>query len=193
MKVYFHMSIEGFSNCYVVVNEETKEAIIIDPGKISLDIIKQIEEGGFNLVAVFITHNHPSHVRGLKTLRRIYNPKVYASDYEVARDDTNLLKGDGSVTVAGMEISYMSVPGHTPDSMVYKIGMMLFTGDCLSACMLGQTDSKYSEKTLLANIRSKIMIQQHEVLIMPGHGPPSTLDAEKNFNISFGSILKPED
>ena len=42
MKVYFHLSIEGFSNCYVVVNEETKEAIIIDPGVITKEIIEQI-------------------------------------------------------------------------------------------------------------------------------------------------------
>lgn len=186
------MSIEGFSNCYVVLNEETKEALIIDPGKISLEIIDQIEKDDYQLVAVLITHNHPSHVRGLKTLQRIYNPKIYASDYEVAGIETKLLRGDGVIKIAGLFVSYLSVPGHTPDSMVFKIGQILFTGDAMSACMLGNTNSKYSKRSLIANINSKIAGNKTDVIVMPGHGPPSTLAAEKKYNLTFG-ISKNED
>ena len=70
MKVYFHLNIEGFSNCYVVVNEKSKESIIIDPGKITKELISQIEEQHLKLVAVLITHNHSSHIHGLKTLKK---------------------------------------------------------------------------------------------------------------------------
>ena len=55
MKVYFHFNIDGFSNCYVVTNEKTMEALIIDPGKITKEILEQIENGPFDLTAVLIT------------------------------------------------------------------------------------------------------------------------------------------
>ncbi|HBG36831.1 MAG TPA: MBL fold metallo-hydrolase, partial [Treponema sp.] len=81
MKVYFNLSLEGFSNCYVVTNPEKKAAIIIDPGTVTKEILLQIEREQLNLEAVLITHNHESHLKGLATLRKIYTPKIYAADY----------------------------------------------------------------------------------------------------------------
>ena len=77
MKVYFFMNYTGFSNCYLVVNEEANEAVIIDPGEISEEIISQIEDNNLKLSAVLVTHNHASHVDGIKTLQKIYSPKIY--------------------------------------------------------------------------------------------------------------------
>ncbi len=188
MKVYFHMAIEGFSNCYIIVNEENKEALMIDPGKFSLDMIKNIEDENYILSGVLITHNHPSHVRGLKTLCKIYSPIIYASDYEIAGEDTYLLKGDGSFSVAGFDVKYYSMPGHTPDSTIYEIDQLLFTGDCLSACMIGTTPGRYSQMLLASNLQAKLACRQTDLFIMPGHGPPSTLAAEKKFNMTFGSV-----
>ena len=188
MKVYCHMAIEGFSNCYIVVNEETREAIIIDPGKLSLDMVENIESENYILSGVLITHNHPSHVRGLKTLCKIYSPIIYASDYDIAGEDTYLLKDDGTFNVAGFDINYYSVPGHTPDSVVYEIGQLLFTGDTLSACMIGTTSSHYSQMLLASNLQAKLAYRQTDIMIMPGHGPPSTLAAEKKFNMTFGNV-----
>lgn len=185
MKIYFHLSLEGFSNCYVVTNPELKKALIIDPGKITKEILEQIEMDRYSLDAVFITHNHESHLRGLSTIRKIYKPQVFAADYEVAGIDTQVLKGDGLVTAAGLTIYHMSVPGHTPDSMVYKIGKVLFTGDALSASMLGTTNNAYAEKMLLSNVHNKILTQHDDTIIMPGHGPPSSVEAEKQFNLSI--------
>ncbi len=185
MKVYFHLSIDGFSNCYVVTNEETKEALIIDPGVITKDIIEQIEREKYKLVGILITHNHKSHVRGLQTIRKIYSPVIYAADYEVAGSDTFLLKGDGIIRVASLSVGYMSVPGHSHDSLVYKIGQILFTGDVITAGLVGSTNSSYSKKTLLASIKSKILSQQTDIILMPGHGPPSSVVAERNFNKNF--------
>lgn len=185
MKIYFHLSLEGFSNCYVVTNPESKKALIIDPGKITKEILEQIEIDRYSLEAVLITHNHESHLRGLSTIRKIYKPQVYAADYEVAGNDTQVLKGDGTFTAAGLSVIHMSVPGHTPDSMVYKIGKVLFTGDALSASMLGTTNNAYAEKMLLSNVHNKILTQHDDTVIMPGHGPPSSVAAEKQFNLSI--------
>jgi len=182
MKVYFHINLGGFSNCYLVVNEETCEAIIVDPGKITEEIISQIEENHLKLVAVLITHNHGSHVGGLKTLRKIYNPKIFAADWEVAGNDTTVINGDGKTRLAKMLVRYMTLPGHTSDSIVYGIENILFTGDVLSAGEIGSTNSSYSEYILRSNIEQKIYSQLDDVIIMPGHGPPSTLGAIKAFN-----------
>ena len=84
MKVYFHLNVGGFSNCYIVVNEDKKKAIIIDPGLVTEEIISQLEDNNLTLEAVLITHNHGSHVHGLKTLRKIYSPQILAADWEVA-------------------------------------------------------------------------------------------------------------
>ena len=190
MKVYFNLNLKGFSNCYVVVNEKSREAIIIDPGKITDDIISQIEDNHLKLVAVLITHNHGSHVDGIKTLRKIYNPKIYAADWEVAGEDTTVISGDGTTKLAKMIVRYMSVPGHTSDSVVYQIGNILFTGDILSAGEIGSTNSSYSEYILKSNIEKKIFSQQDNVILMPGHGPPTTLGAVKAFTADFKKMIQ---
>lgn len=183
MKIYFHLNIHGFSNTYIVTNEETMQAIIIDPGTITNAMIEQIERGPYDLVATLITHNHKTHIQGLTTLRKIYDPRVYAADYELAGTDTIVLKGDGVIRIAGFSVGYMSVPGHSPDSMVFKIGLVMFTGDTLTAGNCGRTNNNYALKTLAQNIRLKILSQQDNIEIMPGHGPPTTVGVEKQFNL----------
>ena len=183
MKVYFHLNLEGFSNCYVVVNEQSREAIIIDPGKITKGIISQIEDQKLKLTAVLVTHNHGSHVDGIKTLRKIYNPKIYAADWEIAKNDTEVLMGDGKIRVAKMNVRYMTMTGHTADSVVYGIGNILFTGDVLFAGSMGSTNSSYSEVMLRTNIENNIFSQQDGVILMPGHGPPSTIEAARLFTL----------
>ena len=185
MKIYFHLNIGGFSNCYVIVNEQTSEAIIVDPGQMTEKIISQLEDNHLKLSGVLITHNHGSHVHGLKTLQKIYQPKIYAADWEVAKDDTTVLTGDGKFKLAKLTVKYLSVPGHTSDSIVYGIENVLFTGDVLSAGSIGSTNSSYSDYILKSNIQEKIFSQQDCVVLMPGHGPPTTLEAAKNFILDF--------
>jgi len=189
MKIYFHLCLEEFTNCYVVANDNpaVMEAIIIDPGKISNEIISQIENGGYKLTGVLITHNHENHVHGLKTLRKIYSPVVYAADYEVAGNQTVVLHGDGAITVAGLQVQYLSIPGHSSDSMVYKIGNVFFTGDTIQSGIIGDTNSQYSHRLLCSNIQTKILSQNDEFVLMPGHGPPSTIGAEKKFNLDVST------
>lgn len=187
MKIYFHLCLEDFTNCYIVANDDPniKEAIIIDPGEISEEMISQIENGGYKLTAVLITHNHKNHVNGLKTLMKIYSPKIYAADSEVNGIRCELIHGDGKMEIAGLTVNFFSVPGHTPDSLVYRIGNVLFTGDTLFAGSIGKTSSQYSSRLLQGNIRVKLLSQTETCTLMPGHGPPSTLEAESQFNIDM--------
>ncbi len=179
MKIYFHLNEGGFSNCYLVVDEVSNQAIIIDPGKITKEIIARIEDNHLNLAAVLITHNHGSHADGLRTLRKIYSPKVFAADWAVAANDTTVITGDGTTEIEGIQVSYLTIPGHTSDSVVYGIGSILFTGDVLLSGEIGKTNSSYSEYILRSNIEHKIFSQLESTILMPGHGPPSTLGAAK--------------
>ena len=179
MKIYFHLNEGGFSNCYLVVDEISNQAIIIDPGTITKEIIARIEDNHLNLAAVLITHNHGSHADGLRTLRKIYSPKVFAADWAVAANDTTVITGDGTTEIEGIQVSYLTIPGHTSDSVVYGIGSILFTGDVLLSGEIGKTNSSYSEYILRSNIEHKIFSQLESTILMPGHGPPSTLGAAK--------------
>ncbi|HOT61685.1 MAG TPA: MBL fold metallo-hydrolase [Treponemataceae bacterium] len=190
MKVYYHYSLEGFSNGYLVGNERTGEAIVVDPGVMNKELLAHIEENGFDVKAVLITHSHPSHHRGLKTLLRIYGPKVYAADAEIGETQTTLLSGDGSFAAAGFAIRYFSVPGHSPDSLMFLIDHLLFTGDAVSAGRLGSTNNLYGMRNLRMHLTNKMLSLPDEVVVLAGHGPPSTVGAERLFN---AELIRPVD
>ncbi len=189
MKIYNHLNTNGLSNTYVVVNERNHEAIIIDPGQISERIIEQIEVNSLKFTTVLITHNHKNHVEGLKTMMKIYSPNIYAADWEIEGNETIVLNGDGKIRLAGMTVHYMTLPGHTADSMIYKIGNILFTGDTIGAGRIGSTNSSYSSHILKRNINEKILSQQESTVIMPGHGPPTSVGAEKLYNKDLEGIV----
>lgn len=184
MKIYLHLDFEKLTNCYLVVNEETKKALIVDPCKISNMLIKQIEDGDYDLCAVLITHKHENHYRGLKTLQKIYDFPVYAADNELAKAQ-NILKGDGIRSIGGLEVEYFSIPGHSEDSIVYKIGDAVFTGDVIFAGKIGSSSCAYTKKYLANGIKSKLFTLNDNTVIMPGHGPMTSVGAEKQFNLDI--------
>ncbi len=185
MKIYFHMNIDSFSNSYIIVNEETGAAIIVDPGKITKEMINQMEDNGYKPVAALITHNHSGHIQGLKTLLKIYDVTVYAAEAKILDIQTTMISGEGSLNIGGLDIHYFPVPGHTPDSMVYKIGSVLFTGDVIHAGKIGETNSNYSKMILTRGIEQKILTFSEDTSIMPGHGPLTSVAAERCFNIDI--------
>ncbi|CEM63096.1 MBL fold metallo-hydrolase [Treponema phagedenis] len=183
MKIYFHYSIGSFTNSYLVGNEKTSEAIMVDPGRITTEIIHNIEKNNFSLRAVFITHCHATYYdHGLQTIMNVYQPEVFAADTEVDTIKTSVLRGDGLIERAGFTIEYFSVPGYSPDSYMFKIQNVLFTGDSLSAGMIGETANIYAGKNLLKNLHTKILCQDENIILFHGHGPPSSLKSELLYN-----------
>ncbi|MBN2811941.1 MBL fold metallo-hydrolase [Treponema zuelzerae] len=185
MKIYFHYSLEGFSNGYLVGNERSKEALIVDPGVMNRELLDHIEENRFQVAAILVTHSHESHWKGLDTLMKIYAPKIFAADAELGGCRTELLQGDGVFTAAGFAVRYFAAPGHSPDSLMYQIENVLFTGDALSAGRLGTTNNDYGKRNLLNHLKGKLLNQNDEVILMPGHGPPTTVGAERLYNIEL--------
>ena len=183
MKLYFHYCSFGFSNCYVLGEDEGTDAVIIDPGCMDTQILHFIESNDFILRAVLITHDHRGHVQGLRTLRRVYNADIYAINRSVFDYDTKPVKDGDKFNIGPFRFEVISIPGHSADSVVYRIDNMLFTGDALTSGLVGITDSAYGAKTQMNTLRSRLLSLPGDYTVFPGHGPPSTLECERRYNI----------
>jgi glyoxylase-like metal-dependent hydrolase (beta-lactamase superfamily II) len=185
MKIYQHYSIFGFSNAYIIGNEKERTAIIVDPSEVTTKMIEQIEHNSYSLKAVLITHNHLHHCRGLKTLMRIYDPVVYASNTRIFDVQCRKVRDQDVFREAGFEVKAIALPGHSQDSIVYEIESCLFTGDAIHAGVIGKTTSLFNAKALFQRLEAKLLPYPDDTLLFPGHGPPSTLGTEKKFNIGL--------
>jgi len=187
MKLFYQYCSYGFSNCYVIGTDKIKSgqlnaAVIVDPGSIENVILDTIENNNMDVKAVLITHDHLSHVRGLRTLMRIYNIEVFAVNQSIMDHKTTVVKDGDRLFIGGFTVEVISIPGHSSDSVVYRVGDMLFTGDVLTAGLVGSTASAYGAATQMNNLRSRLLSLPGDYIVLPGHGPPSTLEAERRFN-----------
>jgi len=185
MKIYQHYSIYGFSNTYIVGNEEESAAVIIDPAEVTTMMIEQLESKKLQLKAILVTHNHIHHIRGLKTLMRIYSPAVYASNTKIFDTVCRKVRDLDVFEEGGFSIQAFAIPGHSQDSIVYKIDSCLFTGDALHAGIIGKTTSAFNAQALAERLTSKLLGLPDDTMLFPGHGPPSTIGTEKKFNIGL--------
>ncbi|MDR1862983.1 MAG: MBL fold metallo-hydrolase [Treponema sp.] len=189
MKLFFHYCTFGFSNCYVLGTDFEKggdklqrEAVIVDPGNMDEAVLSFIEDNDYTLRGILVTHDHLNHVHGLRTLKRIYNAPIYGMN-PVIRDYRTIMVKDGETLGIGpFQAEIIGVPGHSADSAVYKIGRLLFSGDALSAGMVGRTASSYAAANQISALRTKIFALPGDYVVLPGHGPPTTLEAERRFN-----------
>ena len=190
MKLYCHYCSFGFSNCYILGAEDqgANDALIIDPGVMDSQILDYIENRNFNLAGVLISHDHLNHVHGLRTLMRIYNTKIYAVNRFVREYETYHIKDGDNLKIGGFQAEVISIPGHSSDSVVFRIEKMLFTGDVLTAGLAGRTASAYGAALQANTLRSRILSLPGDFTVLPGHGPPSSLEAERRFNADLSRI-----
>jgi glyoxylase-like metal-dependent hydrolase (beta-lactamase superfamily II) len=188
MKLFFYYCSFGFSNCYVLGQEDGPGSIIIDPGNMDKQILDYIEGNDFYPRAIFITHDHPGHVHGIRTLKRIYQSEVFAINRVVRDHKTTPVKDGDTINIGPFSVKVISIPGHSADSAVYQIESLLFTGDVLTAGMLGTTASAYGAATQLNKLRSRLFALPGEYTVLPGHGPPSSLEAERRFNVGISQF-----
>jgi glyoxylase-like metal-dependent hydrolase (beta-lactamase superfamily II) len=182
MKLYFHYCSFRFSNCYVLAADDTSDAVIIDPGSMNKQILDYIEDNNLNLRAAFITHDHPGHVHGLRTLLRIYQVEIFAINHSILETKTTPVKDGDKIGVGPISVEVISIPGHSSDSAVFLVDRLIFTGDVLTTGMVGTTASAYGAATQINKLRSRLLSLPGDYTIFPGHGPPSTLEAERRYN-----------
>ncbi len=185
MKIYFHYVSNNFSNSYLVGNEKTRQAIIVDPSVMDKTLLDHIEKNKFSLEAILITHRHESHLSALKTICKIYSPSIYAAETEIKGIKTKEVVGSGFFQEAGFDIFYLSVPGHSPDSLIFKIENIAFTGDSILAGAIGDCPNMHGRQHLIKNLNEKLLNQDESIILMPGHGPPSTIGAELRCNMDL--------
>ena len=195
MRLYYYYCPSGFSNCYLLGTDlsadesaEEREAIIIDPGMMNSSLLSIIEDNDYNLKGVLITHDHTHHIRGLRAIQRVYNAKIYAINPLVGGYRTELVRDGAVINIGAFKTEVFSVPGHSADSAVFKVDRLLFTGDALSAGLMGSTASSYSAATQVSALRRKILSLPGDYTILPGHGPPSSMEAERRFNLDLNSF-----
>ena len=205
MKLFFHYCSFGFSNCYILGAEHKPdaahpadaarpvEAVIVDPGSMDAHILNSIEHNGFNLRAVLVTHDHLGHVHGLRTLKRIYNAEIFAVNRIILDHKTTLVKDGDKIDLGPFKVEVISIPGHSADSAVYRIDNLLFTGDVLTAGLVGQTASAYGAATQIGKLRSRLLSLPGDYTVLPGHGPPSSLEAERRFNAGISRYEQDRD
>jgi len=185
MTVFFHYSLHGFANVYLVGNDTTREAAIVDPAAFTLGLLDFIEDKGYVVKAALITHNHAHHVDGLRTMLRIYDAEVYSSNATLGEIPCRMVRDGEVFTVCGLEVNALSVPGHSADSLVYRFDKVLFTGDTLHAGLIGKTMSQYGNRLLKEQLARKVLSLSDDCLVLPGHGPPSSIGAEKLYNLGW--------
>jgi glyoxylase-like metal-dependent hydrolase (beta-lactamase superfamily II) len=185
MKLFISFCSFRFSNCYVLGAENSADAVIIDPGSMDKQLLECIENNNFNLRAVLITHDHLGHVHGLRTLLRIYHTDIFAINRNVLDIRTTPVRDGERINIGPFAVEVISIPGHSADSAVYRIDRLLFTGDALTSGLVGSTASAYGATTQVNKLRSRLLSLPGDYTVLPGHGPPSTLEAERRFNVGI--------
>ena len=191
------------TNCYLIINKETKEALLIDPADNALRISNVIEENVCTLKAILLTHGHFDHIMAADEVRKKYNIPIYASE----KEETTLLNpkvnlsvfGHGSCTLdadvylkdlqtvelAGFSVQMIETPGHTVGSCCYylKDEGVLFSGDTVFQGSVGRTD--FPEGSTAAIVRSLHRLLDalpDETEVYPGHDASTTIGYEKRYN-----------
>ena len=182
MRCFINFSLTGFSNSYLVGPNDGGDAIVIDPGELNVKFLNLIEDNDFYIKHILVTHNHRAHTSGIRTLLKIYDADIYSASDKILGFPSNIVTEDSQLTLSGIDIKVMEFPCHSKDSLVYQIHKMLFTGDTLSAGNIGDNDDLKTVLSLRKTVSSRIKDMDNSILVFPGHGPPSTIKAEKDFN-----------
>jgi hydroxyacylglutathione hydrolase len=185
------------TNCYVVRAERgAPEAVVVDPGGDAAELRLELAGSGARCSAIFITHGDADHVAGLADLAEGTGAPVYApprdlmpaeraSGWLAVRDysvDTELTGGE-TLEVAGITFEVVAIPGHSPDHVAFHSDGCLFSGDLLFAGSVGRVDLAGGDwQALLESARMLTERYAPETTLYPGHGPPTTLGAERERN-----------
>jgi glyoxylase-like metal-dependent hydrolase (beta-lactamase superfamily II) len=183
------------ANCYIVMDEESREAVILDPGGDGPKIEQIIDEMGAKIKSILLTHGHFDHVGGVEYLADKYKVPFYINknDEELMERDSSVYGSirkadiyleDGDILTFGQKtIKVIHTPGHSKGGVSFLIDDACFTGDTLFQGSIGRTDFLGGDfKEIINSIKTKLLPLGDNVQVYPGHGPSSTIAFEKERN-----------
>jgi glyoxylase-like metal-dependent hydrolase (beta-lactamase superfamily II) len=188
------------TNCYLVWDEASKDAMLIDPGDFEISIEQVIAENNLFLKYIFLTHGHFDDIGGVDGFQEL-EPDILLVSHEA---DDNMLRSikpdmhlkDGDVLTLG-ELPFVvyETPGHTPGGLCLfthgtdngfakgQFAGTLFSGDTLFHMSVGRTDLQGGDFEILLNsIHEKLFTLHDDVLVLPGHMGATTIGNEKKYN-----------
>ncbi len=190
------------NNMYLVMDDMTKDAVLIDATALVPEIVNTIKEFGASVKYILLTHGHFDHIMGLNTLKSTLKAEALICNDDLVISDnvnefTNLLGlpqitpptyekfvKDGDVINAGnMKIKVIQTPGHTQGGVCYLIDDNLFSGDTLFRGSVGRTDLFGGDFSKLSDsIKNKLFKLPDNIKVFPGHGLMTTIGYEKKYN-----------
>lgn len=191
-------------NCSIFGDEQTREAIVIDPGDNIPEILAILKRHELAVKAIVITHAHIDHIGGAHKLRAATSAPVYMNPNDaLLRDmldlqaqwlgvetpekvtiDTPVREGD-KLVLGTTEFAVLDTPGHTQGSISLWIPAenKLIAGDTLFRDSIGRTDLPGGDgRQILRSIHDKLLSLPDETIVIPGHGETTTIGREKQFN-----------
>ena len=189
------------SNCYIVGSESNKEGMIIDPGDEAEVILRNAEDLELDIKYVVLSHAHIDHIGALKEVKEATGAEVaiHSDDAQALQDSSVsamfgisyptppppdcLLQGGDSLDVGGLHFSVLHTPGHSPGGICILGEGIVFSGDALFNYGIGRCDlpgGSYSQ--LMNSIHTKLMVLPDNTIVYPGHGPETTIGAERQGN-----------
>lgn len=172
--------------CYLLRCKSSGAGLIIDTGGDADSVISKVRECGIAPQKILLTHSHPDHSGGLGQLVREFNCPVYIDKREPQPEggrDWRFI-GDGETLDLGAQrIKALSTPGHTMGGITYQINGNLISGDVIFAGSMGRANSSWDK--LFDSVTKKILSLPDETVILPGHGPATTVGEEKKHNPFF--------
>jgi hydroxyacylglutathione hydrolase len=188
------------TNCYIVGDEATKEAMLIDPGVDGKRILKKIESLGLKIKLIVLTHGHPDHIGALKEVKDATGAAVaihpedamyieggmgggFGFSRQTPTKPDRLLKDGDFVEIGSLHFLVIHTPGHTQGGICLYGDGVIFTGDTLFRYGIGRYDMPGGNgRQLLDNIATKLMILPENTIAYPGHGEETTIGDEKEGN-----------
>lgn len=178
------------TNCYVVGDKKSGEAVVIDPGfdteSEGQRILDEIEHNGLQIKYIINTHGHPDHIGGNRILKNHSHAPIliHGADSPMLNNppaDRTLHEGD-IIEVGDIKLKVMHTPGHSPGSTALLTGDYAFSGDTLFAGSIGRYDLPGASLEELVTSLKRILTLHDHVKVCPGHGPATTVGEERRSN-----------
>jgi hydroxyacylglutathione hydrolase len=190
------------TNSYLVMDDDTHDAVIIDANFEPQAIVDVARKAGAHVRAILMTHTDVDHIAGLPALLEELGPipvVVHDAERHVLTDGTPLrhefaaepprvdnvvsLKEQAHYRAGSLEFEVLHTPGHSPGGVTFKINKFLFTGDALFAGSIGRSDFQNSDgRALLDGIHGQLLTLPDDYAVFSGHGPATTIGRERTQN-----------